>query len=102
MADINEAPTWSLYIIECADGRFYTGISTDPARRLLEHRQGGAKAAKALRGKGPLKMVFSQPIGDRSAAQSAEYQLKQLKRLEKIKVIDSGCFMAAGSDHADP
>ena len=83
---------WHLYMLECADGRLYTGITTDPARRFAEHSAGGIKAAKALRGKGPLRLVFAQPVGTRSAALSAEYRLKQLSRAEKLQVIQARNF----------
>ncbi|HAR09223.1 MAG TPA: hypothetical protein DCR98_12465, partial [Cobetia sp.] len=42
---------WSLYVLETAQGRLYTGISTDVVRRLSEH-EGGKRGARALRGKG--------------------------------------------------
>ena len=86
------APGWHLYMVECADGRLYAGITTDPARRFAEHSAGGIKAAKALRGKGPLRLVFAQPVGTRSAALSAEYRLKQLSRAEKLQVIQERRF----------
>lgn len=95
-AATTEEAIWHIYIIQSADGRFYTGISTDPERRLIEHRQGGARSAKALRGKGPLEMVFCQQIGDRSQALRAEYQLKQFSRAEKIKIIARGEFVYDG------
>jgi len=84
--------SWYLYMVACADGRLYTGISTDPQRRFAEHCAGGARSAKALRGKGPLTLVFTQQVGSRSMALSAEYRLKQLNRTEKLNVIDACHF----------
>ncbi|MBT8139488.1 MAG: GIY-YIG nuclease family protein [Gammaproteobacteria bacterium] len=83
---------WHLYVLHCADGRLYAGISTDPQRRLGEHAAGGQRAAKALRGKGPFAVVFTQLIGSRAEAQRAEYRFKQLTRPQKNKVIDQACF----------
>ena len=81
---------WSVYIIECADGRLYTGISTDVARRFREHSEGHARAARALRGKGPLTLVFQQLVGSRAQASSLEYRIKQLARSDKLALIAAG------------
>ena len=68
---------WFVYIIECADGRLYTGITTDVERRFDEHANNKAKGAKALRGKGPLKLVFFDQVADRSKASVIEYKIKK-------------------------
>jgi putative endonuclease len=47
---------WSLYLIRTADNRLYTGITTDVARRFMQHQSG--KGAKALRGKANLYWHF--------------------------------------------
>lgn len=78
---------WSVYLVRCRDGSLYGGISTDVERRLQEHAAGGAKAAKYLRGRGPLTLVYARKVGDRSAASQAEYRLKQLSRSEKEALI---------------
>lgn len=83
---------WQLYVLRCADGRLYTGISTDPQRRMFEHSGGGSRAAKSLRGKGPFELVFCQSIGSRSEAQRAEYRFKQLDRSHKQGVISARQF----------
>ena len=74
---------WYLYIIRTNQGHLYTGITQDVARRFLEHKEGGKKAAKYLRGKGPLKLVFQQEIGSRSSALKAECALKKLPKQQK-------------------
>ncbi len=79
--------SWYLYMVQTAAGTLYTGISTDPARRLRQHSGELAGGAKALRGKGPLKLVYSQSLSDKSAAAKAEYQLKQLPRAAKLALI---------------
>ncbi len=81
---------WSVYIIECADGRLYTGISTDVARRFREHSEGGVRAARALRGKGPLKLVFQQRVGTRGEASVIEYRIKRLARADKLALVEAG------------
>jgi len=77
---------WRLYILRTASGMLYTGITNDVARRFCQHQQG--KGAKALRGKGPLELLFHCEAGDRSLASKLEYQVKQLKRHEKIRLVE--------------
>lgn len=74
-------------MVQTAAGKLYTGISTDPQRRLRQHSGELAGGAKALRGKGPLKLVYSHSLSDKSAAAKAEYQLKQLPRAAKLALI---------------
>lgn len=80
-------PEFSLYIVRCADGSLYTGIALDVTRRFKEH-QNGPRGAKYLRGRGPLTLAFASPVGDRSAASRAEYQVKNLPKSEKEQLID--------------
>lgn len=79
--------SYSVYIVECGDGTYYTGVATDVDRRLREH-EAGARGARYLRGRGPLRLVFNSVVGDRSQAQRAEYRIKQLSRQRKIELID--------------
>lgn len=76
---------WSVYLVRCADGSLYTGITTDVELRFSQHQEG--TGAKYLRGKGPLKLVFSQAVGDRSVASQYEYRVKRLKKGEKEKLV---------------
>jgi putative endonuclease len=80
---------WNLYLLRCADGSLYTGITTDVDRRFGEHQDvdGKGKGAKALRGKRPLTVVFSEPVKNRSEALKLEYRVKQLSKVEKEKFI---------------
>ena len=74
---------WYLYIIRTNQGHLYTGITQDVERRFMEHKEGDKKAAKYLRGKGPLKLVFQKEIGSRSSALKAECALKKLSKQQK-------------------
>jgi putative endonuclease len=80
---------WQVYIVLTAAGLLYTGISTDPARRLQEH-ESGKKGARSLRGKGPLKIVFLANAADRSAASILEARIKRLSKAQKIQLINGG------------
>ena len=78
---------WHVYLIRCADGSLYTGITTDVERRLAEHRAG--KGAKYLRGRGPLELAYSRPIGDRAAASREEARIKRLSKAAKETLVVS-------------
>lgn len=73
---------WSLYLVRCADGSLYTGISTDVGRRLREHGN-SVRGAKFLRGRGPLTLAFEYRIGDRSLASRIEHRVKRLPAADK-------------------
>lgn len=78
---------WQLYIVRTAAGSLYTGITTDVARRVDQHQSG--RGARALRGKGPLALVFHCEAGDRANASRLEYQVKQLTRQQKLLLVAS-------------
>ncbi len=73
---------WHVYILECSDGRLYTGVTTDLVRRLKEHRQG--KGAKFTRAFGVNKFYYRELCSDRGAALKREAQIKKMSRLQKI------------------
>lgn len=77
---------WYLYLIRSSDNRLYTGITTNVERRFTEHQAG--KGAKALRGRGTLTLAFSQLIGSRSQALRIEYQIKQLSKTQKERLVN--------------
>ncbi len=74
-----------VYILHCNDGSYYTGYTTDPARRLKEHNDG--VGAKYTRGRVPVSIVHLESYGDRSTAMSREYEIKQLRRAKKEKLV---------------
>jgi len=76
---------FSVYLVRCRDGSLYTGIATDVARRLIEHED-GARGAKYLRGKGPLKLVYQKQVGDRSLASKIESRIKRMTKAEKTDI----------------
>jgi putative endonuclease len=81
-----EPKVWFVYLVRTAGGVLYTGISTDPWRRLLEH-ESGRKGARNLRGKGPLQLVFAREAGDRSCASRLEARIKRMNRAQKLLLI---------------
>jgi predicted metal-dependent hydrolase len=78
-----------VYIIQCKDLSFYTGITTDLARRIKEHNV-SAKGAKYTRSRGPVRLVYVAEFPDRSTASIEEARIKNLSRTEKITLIKTG------------
>lgn len=78
---------WHLYLIRTRRGALYTGITTDVDRRLAEHQSGGTRAARALRSRGPLRLVYSARVGDRSAASRLEAAVKRLPKVDKEAIV---------------
>ena len=76
---------WTVYMLECADGTLYTGITDDLERRLRAHNAG--RGAKYTRGRGPLKLRYLESVPDKSTALKREHALKQLRRSEKMAII---------------
>lgn len=76
---------WYVYMLNCADDTLYTGITTDPERRLKQHNDG--IGAKYTRSRLPVSVVYVEQVSDRSAALKREWQIKHLTREEKIMLI---------------
>ncbi|MBP7741310.1 MAG: GIY-YIG nuclease family protein [Candidatus Pacebacteria bacterium] len=77
---------WYVYMVECADGTLYSGVTTDVERRIKEHND-SPKGAKYTRAKRPVVLVYTETCVDRTEATRREYTLKQLSRDEKLKLI---------------
>ena len=76
------------YIMECADGSFYTGWTTNPQRREHEHNR-TIKGARYTRTRRPVRLVYVEAQIDRRAAMRRELQLKNLSHLQKQKLADA-------------
>lgn len=79
--------TWFVYLVRMQSGALYAGISTDPERRLRQHQGVLVGGAKALRGKGPLALVWQLEAENKSHASQLEYQIKQLAKAKKEALI---------------
>ena len=73
------------YILECADGTYYTGWTSDPERRLRQHNKG--TGSRYTRSRLPVKMVYLEPQPDRATAMKRESAIKRLSRQRKMKLI---------------
>ena len=79
--------TWKLYILRCSDGSLYTGITVDVEARFAQHSSG--TGAKYTRGRGPLELVYVEQCRDHSHALKREYQVKSLRKNDKLALIQS-------------
>ena len=75
-----------VYLLRCADGTLYTGYTDDPVRRTKVHNAG--KGAKYTRTRLPVELVYQEACADKSAALRREYEIKQLTRVQKLKLIE--------------
>ena len=74
-----------VYIVRCADGSYYTGWTTDVARRVAEHNAG--RGARYTRQRGPVELVWWEEQPDRSAAMKREDQIKRRGRRYKERLV---------------
>ncbi len=74
------------YIVECADGTYYTGWAVDAEKRVAVHNKGrGAKYTKTRR---PVKLVYVEEQPDRKTAMKREIAIKRLGRDGKKKLVE--------------
>lgn len=74
------------YILECADGTYYTGWTTDPERRVKQHNKGiGARYTKTRR---PVKLIYLEEQPDKATALKRELAIKKMKRVQKSKLVE--------------
>ena len=73
---------WSVYILLCSDNSLYTGISTNPQNRFLDHKSG--KGGAYTRSHKPVKIIYIEQFPDKSSALKREAQIKSWPRQKKI------------------
>jgi len=79
---------WVCYLLECADGTLYTGISNDLPRRIGQHARG--VASKYTRSRLPVRLRWSERQRDRPSALRREAAIKRLPRTEKLALGGPG------------
>ena len=77
---------WTVYMLRCADGTLYTGVSRDVVRRVKEHNS-KKLAARYTRARRPVVLVYQEQARTRSAACKREWRIKQLTRSEKQALV---------------
>ncbi|MCK9351400.1 MAG: GIY-YIG nuclease family protein [Candidatus Pacebacteria bacterium] len=80
-----ETHPYFVYLLKCADGTYYCGITTDLIRRVTEHNT-SPKAAKYTRARRPVVLAYSKQYETRSQASKEEARIKKLSRTEKTKI----------------
>jgi predicted GIY-YIG superfamily endonuclease len=76
---------WCLYLVKCADGTLYTGITNDLQRRLDQHNNG--TASRYTRSRLPVQLVYREGCRGKSGALKKEYRIKSLSRRAKQAYI---------------
>lgn len=79
---------WFLYMLECRDGRLYTGVTLDVEARFKAHASG--RGAKFTRSFPPLRILMVEAHKSRSEALKAEHRVKRLTAEEKRKIVRQG------------
>lgn len=74
------------YIVQCADGTYYTGWTVDLEKRVRTHNSG--KGAKYTRSRRPVELVYYEEFEDRREAMRREYAIKQLTHEQKRQMVD--------------
>ncbi|MFY8299416.1 GIY-YIG nuclease family protein [Pseudoalteromonas sp. SS15] len=82
-----EIKVWSVYIVESRLGHWYTGITNNVDARVDAHNAG--KGAKNLKGKAPIKLIYSKAVGDKSTAAKLEWHIKKLNKVQKVQFVES-------------
>ncbi|MEK9152615.1 MAG: GIY-YIG nuclease family protein [Patescibacteria group bacterium] len=75
---------WYVYMVRCADGSLYTGVSTDLERRFREHNAG--TGAAYTRSRLPVKLAYHEEYMNESDAKKREAALKKLTKPQKEKI----------------
>ena len=84
------------YMLQCADGTFYTGWTNDLPKRLKTHSAG--KGGKYTRSRLPVKLVYAEEHEERAEAMRREVQIKRLSRKRKQALLDSAGNVAPAFD----
>ena len=74
---------WFVYILECQDGSFYTGVTNDIDKRMDSHAKG--KGSKYVARKGFKQLRGQKLCENKSEACKEEYRIKQLEKTEKLR-----------------
>lgn len=92
---VNDSPYY-VYILECSDNTYYIGKTKNISKRLSAHNGLSRGGAKYTHGRRPVFLVYFEKVGSTSEALKREYELKQLTREAKMKLIASSNRVASG------
>tara|TARA_B100000809_G_C14714200_1_gene378948 strand:+ start:264 stop:527 length:264 start_codon:yes stop_codon:yes gene_type:complete len=80
---------WYVYIVRCVDKSLYTGITNNITRRITEHNNDNRFASAYTRARRPVVLVYKEDCQTRSQASKREYQIKQLTKKDKEKLLNA-------------
>ena len=90
-ADNSATPSaWLVYLLECADGSLYCGITTNMNRRLHQHNGQLPGGARYTRGRRPVRLLASRACDGKSTALRLEKAVKSRARAHKLQFLLSG------------
>jgi putative endonuclease len=80
---------WFVYLLQCADGTLYAGITTDLERRVEEHNgaAGSQRGARYTRPRRPVRLAWSEACASRAEASRREAEIRRLGRARKLAMI---------------
>jgi putative endonuclease len=93
---------YSLYIVVCADGTYYTGIARDVDRRVMQHNGEKGKGARYTASRRPVRLVYQAHFATRSEALKEEARIKGLTRAEKELLIAGTTDALPATDTSTP
>jgi putative endonuclease len=73
---------WVVYVLECSDGSYYTGMTNDLDKRIATHNAG--KGSRYTRGRLPVKLLKSYLVNSKSEALKLEHRIKKLPKEKKL------------------
>ena len=74
--------SWYIYILECQDGSYYTGVTNDVEKRMKAHKEN--KGSKYVKSRGFSHLIATKICKDKSDACKAEYWIKKMPKSEKL------------------
>jgi len=80
---------WFVYLLRCADGTLYTGVTTDVTRRVDEHNHSDRLGARYTRTRRPVVLLHSEPAISRSEACKREAAIRKLSRAAKLALTQT-------------
>ncbi len=79
---------WYVYLVETADTSLYCGVTNNLDKRIKDHNT-SKRGAKYTRTRRPVKLIYFETYDSKSSAMKREYQIKQLSRIQKLKLVHS-------------
>ena len=76
-----------VYLLECVDGSYYAGWTTNLSARLAAHN--AAIGARYTRSRLPVRLVYWREFPDKQAAMRQEAAIKKMTRKQKVLMVDS-------------